>query len=49
MIRRGIFKDSKSDHGITEEKQEVCLDREMRGSILESQGAVDNNTHTKGP
>jgi hypothetical protein len=46
---RGIFEDSKSDHGIAEEEQEVCLDREMRGSISEAQGVVDNNTDTKGP
>jgi hypothetical protein len=32
-IRRRFFEDSKSDHGIAKEKQEVCLDREMRGSI----------------
>jgi hypothetical protein len=25
-VCRGVFKDSKSDHGIAEEKQEVCLD-----------------------
>jgi hypothetical protein len=25
---RGIFEDSKSDHGVAEEEQEVCLDRE---------------------
>jgi hypothetical protein len=36
MVCRGIFEDSKSDHGIVEEKQEVCLDREMRGSISEA-------------
>jgi hypothetical protein len=29
MVRQGIFKDIKSDHGIAEEVQEVCLDREM--------------------
>jgi hypothetical protein len=28
MVFRGIFKVSKSDHGIAEEKQEVFLDRE---------------------
>jgi hypothetical protein len=33
MVRRGIFEDSKSDHGIAEEEQEVCLDREMCGII----------------
>jgi hypothetical protein len=32
-VCRRIFKDSKSDHGIVEEKHEVCLDREMRGSV----------------
>jgi hypothetical protein len=36
MVCRGIFEDSKSDHGIAEEKQEVRLDQEMRGSILEA-------------
>jgi hypothetical protein len=49
MVRRGFFEDSKSDHGIVEEEQEVCLDREMCGIILEAQGVVDNNTDTKGP
>jgi hypothetical protein len=29
----GFFKDSKSDHGVAEEKQEVCLDKEMRRSV----------------
>ena len=46
---RGVFKDSKSDNGIVEEKLEVCWDREMHRSILEAQGVVDNNTDTKGP
>jgi hypothetical protein len=49
MVRQGIFEDSKSDHGIAEEKQEVCLDREMRRRIFEAQGVVDNNIDTKGP
>jgi hypothetical protein len=48
-VRQGIFEDSKSDHRIVEEEQEVCLDREMRGSISEAQGVVENNTNTKGP
>jgi hypothetical protein len=48
-VHRGIFKDSKSNHGIVEEEQEICLDGEMRGSILEAQGAVDNGNDTKGP
>ena len=30
---KGFIKDRKSDHGIAEEKQEVCLDQEMRESI----------------
>jgi hypothetical protein len=33
MVCRGVFEDSESDHRIAEEKQEVCLDREMHGSI----------------
>jgi hypothetical protein len=49
MVCRGIFKDRKSDHGIAEEEQEVCLDQEMRGRIWEAQRAVDNNIDTKGP
>jgi hypothetical protein len=49
MVRRGFFEDSKSDHVIVEEEKEVCLDREMRGRILEAQGVVDNITDTKGP
>jgi hypothetical protein len=48
-INQGFFKDSKSDHEIAEEEQEVCLDQEMRRGILEAQGAVDDNTDTKGP
>ena len=48
-VCRGIFKDSKSDHGIAEEEQEVCLDREMHRIFSEAQGSVDNGTDTKGP
>jgi hypothetical protein len=48
-ICRGIFEDSKSDHGIAEEEQEICLDREMHGIILEAQRVDDNNIDTKGP
>jgi hypothetical protein len=48
-VSRGIFEDSKSDHEIAEEEQEFCLDREMHGSISEAQGAIENNTDTKGP
>jgi hypothetical protein len=40
MVRRGIFEDRKSNHGVVEEEEEVCLDREMRRSILEAQGVV---------
>jgi hypothetical protein len=36
MVHRGIFVDSKSDHGIVKEEQEVFLDQEMRGSISEA-------------
>jgi hypothetical protein len=49
MVHRGFLEDSKSDHKITEEEQEVCLDREMCRGILEAQGVVDDNTDTKGP
>jgi hypothetical protein len=49
MVHQGIFEDSKSDYGIVEEEQEFCLDREMRGSISEAQGVVDENTNTKCP
>jgi hypothetical protein len=38
MIHQSFFEDSKSDHQIAEEEQEVCLDREMCGSISEAQG-----------
>jgi hypothetical protein len=48
-VRRGIFEDSKSDHGVIEEEQEVCLDQEMRGNISKAQGDVENNTDTEGP
>jgi hypothetical protein len=34
---------------IAEEKQEVCMDREMRGSISKAQGVVDDNADTKSP
>jgi hypothetical protein len=33
MVCRGIFEDSRFDHGVAEEKQGVCLDREMRISV----------------
>jgi hypothetical protein len=33
MLRRRFFEDSKSNYGIAEEKQEICMDREMHGSI----------------
>jgi len=49
MGRQEFLKDSKSNYKIAKEEQEVCLDREMRRSILEAQGVVDNNTDTKGP
>jgi hypothetical protein len=49
MILSKVFQDSKSDHGIVEEKEEVCIDQEMRGSILNTQGDVDDRTDTKGP
>jgi hypothetical protein len=48
-ICRRFFEDRKSDHKIVEEKQEVCLDREMRGRILKAQGVVDDNAETKIP
>jgi hypothetical protein len=32
----GFSKIASTDHGIAEEKQEVCLDREMRGSVSEA-------------
>jgi hypothetical protein len=49
MVRRRIFEDSKYDHGIVEEEQEVCLEGEMSGSISIAQGDFDNDTDTKGP
>ena len=48
MIRRRFLKDSKSDHGIVEEEQEVCLDQEMRRIISQAQRAIDKNIDTKG-
>jgi hypothetical protein len=48
-VHQGLFKDRKSNHGIAEEEQEVCLEREMYIGILESQGDVDKNNNTKGP
>jgi hypothetical protein len=35
-VCRGFFEDSKSDHRIVEEKQEVCWEREMRRSFSEA-------------
>jgi hypothetical protein len=32
-VRRRFFKDRKSDHRIADEKQEVCVDQDMHGSI----------------
>ena len=49
MVHRWIFEDSKYDHEISEEEQEVCLEREMRRGISEAQGALENNIDTKGP
>ena len=49
MVRPGFFEDRKSDHGIEEEKQEVCMDQEMHGSILKDQGAIDDIVDTKNP
>jgi hypothetical protein len=48
MVRQGFFENRKYDYGIAEEEQEVCLDREMCGSISEAEGVVDNKTDTKG-
>jgi hypothetical protein len=45
---RGFFEDRKSDYRIVEE-QEVCVDREMRGSISKAQGVFDDNANTKSP
>jgi hypothetical protein len=33
MISQRFFEDKKSNHGIAEEKQDVCMDREMCGRI----------------
>jgi hypothetical protein len=49
MVRRGIFKDRKYDHEIAKEEQEVFLDREMHGSILEAQRFFDSDTTLKVP
>jgi hypothetical protein len=48
MVRRGFLKIA-NQLGIAEEEQEVCVDREMCGSILKAQGAIDDNTNTKSP
>ena len=48
-VCRGIFEDSKSDHEIVEEKQEVYMDREMGGIIQKAQGAINDNANTKIP
>jgi hypothetical protein len=46
-VRRRFFEDRKSDHGITKEKQEVFMDREVRGSISKAQAGVENCVDTK--
>jgi hypothetical protein len=33
MVRRRFFEDRKSDHGIADEKKEVCVDQDMHRSI----------------
>ena len=49
MVRRRFFEDSKSNHGITEEKKEVYMEREMCKSISKDQGVVDENIVTEIP
>ena len=49
MSREEFLKDSKSNYKIAKEEQEVCLDREMRRSILQAQEIVENCTNTKDP
>jgi hypothetical protein len=49
MVRRRFFENNKSDHGIAEEKKEVCLNQEMCGSISKAQGVVDDKADTKSP
>jgi hypothetical protein len=45
-IRGSFFEDSKFDHEIVEEKQEVCMDREMRGIISRAHRVIDDNDDT---
>jgi hypothetical protein len=49
MVRRRFLEDRKSDHGITEEKQESCMDQEMCRIISKDQGFVDDIADTKSP
>jgi hypothetical protein len=49
VVRQRFFEDSKSDHGIAEEKQDFLMDREMRGIISKSQGVIGDNVDTKIP
>jgi hypothetical protein len=49
MVRRRFFEDKKSEYGIIEEKQEVCMNKEMRGCISKAQGVFDDNADTKSP
>jgi hypothetical protein len=46
MIHQRIFKYSKSDHKIVEEKKEVYMEREMRKIISRYQGIFDNRIDT---
>jgi hypothetical protein len=48
-VRRGFFRDCKSDHGIAEEKQEVCMDQEVHRSILKVHWDVEDNVDTRSP
>jgi hypothetical protein len=48
-VRQRFFEDSKSNHGIAEEKKEVCMAQEVHGSISKAQGVVDDSVNTEGP
>jgi hypothetical protein len=49
MVCLRFFEDNKSDHRIVEEKQEVCMEQEMHGSISKAQVVVDDDVDTKSP
>jgi hypothetical protein len=49
MVHQRFYVDRNLDYEVVEEKQEVCLDREMCGIISTDQGVVDETLIIKFP